>query len=587
MKKPALLAALFALAAILCGCAAKQAAPAMCTVVLEDHEEIRFQNQVFAVPRGSDLTVTVSVPQGQRIASVSYPGSLISPCIQQTAAHRDYRITLPSVRYPSLIRLTLMPDYTTVYHPENRAPVLITETSERLRTNTLPWQQDFSREGSYPLGWHIIGTEKTIGFGSRFDHSIAQQIDLECAWMPCTEPDAFDYVITENGAVITGYRGPGSIIIPDKLDGFPVVGIAENAFGSVDTDILALPQTLQFIQPGAFTTLTAEHVYLFDSLQQVSDAAFGKSSVTHLHIHAATEPVYCGTYFDTLSEKIDYLASVREEPKIILFCGSSARFGYDSPMLEGAFPGYKVVNMGVYAYSNMLPQAMLLEEYLRPGDIVLSSPELDAIDTQFCGSSRLDREFFAMMESNYDMLTQLDLSELEGVFDALGAYLQERQNLTPRSYLDIPAHYDEDNNPCASLSYNRQGDYILHRPSNTDRRLFGIKRAFYNESHIRQEDWSGLNRVYDRFQALGARVFFTYSPRSERSVSSDSDSASIRALGQAFRERLDVPVISSIEDSLMDAFYFYGTDNHLTTEGAALHTKAVIADLQRALEETT
>lgn len=560
---------------------------AMCTVVLEDNDEILFRNQVYDVPRGSDLTVTVSVPQGQRIAAVSYPGSLISPCVQETAARRDYQITLPDLRYPSLVRLTLTPDYTTVYRCNDGQPITITETSQRLRVNTLCWQQSFSKTGFYPLGWRILGTGQTIGFGSRFDHSIAQQMELECAWMPCTEPDAFEYGLTETGAVITGYNGSGSIVIPEDLDGFPVVGIGENAFGNVETDTLALPHTLQFIQPGAFTSLRAEHLYLFDSLQTVSDASFGKSAISHLHIHAATEPVYCGTYFDTLSEKIDYLASVQEEPKIILFCGSSARFGYDSPMLEGAFPGYRVVNMGVYAYSNMLPQAMLLEEYLRPGDIVLSSPELDAIDTQFCGSRRLDREFFAMMESNYDMLSALDLSELEGVFDALGAYLQERQKLTPRSYLDIPAHYDEENNPCSMLSYNRQGDYILHRPSNTDRKLFGIKRAFYNESHIREEDWRGLNRVYNRFLSLGARVFFTYSPRSEHSISADSDSASIRALEEAFQERLNVPVISSIEDSLMDAFYFYGTDNHLTTEGASIHTKAVIADLQRALEETT
>ena len=560
---------------------------AMCTVVLEDNDEILFRNQVYDVPRGSDLTVTVSVPQGQRIAAVSYPGSLISPCVQETAARRDYQITLPDLRYPSLVRLTLTPDYTTVYRCNDGQPITITETSQRLRVNTLCWQQSFSKTGFYPLGWRILGTGQTIGFGSRFDHSIAQRMELECAWMPCTEPDAFEYGLTETGAVITGYNGSGSIVIPEDLDGFPVVGIGENAFGNVETDILALPHTMQFIQPGAFTALRAEHLYLFDSLQTVSDASFGESAISHLHIHAATEPVYCGTYFDTLSEKIDYLASVQEEPKIILFCGSSARFGYDSPMLEGAFPGYRVVNMGVYAYSNMLPQAMLLEEYLRPGDIVLSSPELDAIDTQFCGSRRLDREFFAMMESNYEMLAQLDISQLEGVFDALGAYLQERRNITPRSYLDIPAHYDEDNNSCAALSYNRQGDYILHRPSNTDRKLFGIKRAFYNESHIREEDWFGLNRVYDRFQALGARVFFTYSPRSERSISPDSDSASRKVLEEAFRERLNVPVISSMEDSLMDAFYFYGTDNHLTTEGAAIHTKAVIADLQRALEETT
>ena len=411
---------------------------AMCTVVLEDNDEILFRNQVYDVPRGSDLTVTVSVPQGQRIAAVSYPGSLISPCVQETAARRDYQITLPDLRYPSLVRLTLTPDYTTVSRCNDGQPITITETSERLRFNTLPWQQDFSREGSYPMGWRIIGTEEIIGFGSRFDHSIAQRMELECAWMPCTEPDAFEYGLTETGAVITGYNGSGSIVIPEDLDGFPVVGIGENAFGNVETDTLALPHTLQFIQPGAFTSLRAEHLYLFDSLQTVSDASFGKSAISHLHSHAATEPGDCGTYFDALSEKIDYLASVQEEPKIILFCGSSARFGYDSPMLEGAFPGYRVVNMGVYAYSNMLPQAMLLEEYLRPGDIVLSSPELDAIDTQFCGSRRLDREFFAMMESNYEMLAQLDISQLEGVFDALGAYLQERRNMPPAPIWTFP-----------------------------------------------------------------------------------------------------------------------------------------------------
>lgn len=575
------------LAAGLWGCTAKGSAPALCTVMLERNGDVACRSQVYEVPRGSDLTVTVSIPKGQRIASVSYPGSLVSPCVQESRSRQDYEITLPAVRYPALVRLTLTPDYTTVYRGVGGEPITVTETSPRLRVNTLPWQPAFSRPGAYPLGWRMPETGRIIPFGGRFDHASAQQMALECAWLPCTEEGAFQYEATPAGAVITGYTGSGSIVIPDTLGGLPVVGIAENAFGAVNTDILALPYSLQFIRPGAFASLTAEHLYLFDSLETISDASFGQFSVKRLHIHAATAPVYCGTYFDTLSEKIDYLASVQDMPKIILFCGSSARFGYDSPAIEKAFPDYKVVNMGVYAYSNMLPQAMLLEAYLRPGDIILSSPELDAIDTQFCGSRALDSEFFAMMESNYDLLSGLELSSFGHVFDALGAYLQGRRGMSPRSYSDIPAHYDEENQPCISLSYNRQGDYILHRPSNTDGKRFGIKRAYYNESHIRPEDWQGLCRVYARFQARGARVFFTYSPRSRYSISADSDSASIGALDSAFREKLGVPVISPIEDSLMDAFYFYGTDNHLTSEGAALHTQAVIADLQRALEEDT
>lgn len=572
------------LAALLCGCGPQAAIPT-CTVLFEDNADVLFRSQVYAVPRGSSLTATVSIPAGQRIAAVSYPGCLISPSVQHTETRREYQLTLPAVSYPAIVRLSLLPDWTTTYRWGSEKSLAVTETGQRLRVNTLPWQEDFAQPGYYPLGWKNTQTGEIIGFGSRFDHTAAQEATLECAWLPCTDSAAFDYRADASGAVITGYHGSGSILIPHTLGGLPVVGIEAHAFGAVTAEIVALPHTLQFIRAGAFDSLTVNHLYLFDNLTQVSDAAFGTLSLRRLHIHAATAPVYCGSYFDTLSEKIDYLISVQEARKIVLFCGSSARFGYNSPMLEEALPDYRVVNLGVYAYSNMLPQAMLLESCLRPGDIVLSSPELDAIDMQFCGSKSLDREFFAMMESNYDMLTEIDLTGFTGIFDAFQSYQQARSRMTPRSYADIPAHYDEDNLPAPSLSYNRQGDYILHRPSNTDRKLFGIKRAFYNPDHIRPEDWQGLNAVYDRFLSRGAQVFFTYSPRSERSLSPDSDRASILALDDALRKKLHVPVISAIEDSLMDAFYFYGTDNHLTTEGAALHTQAVIADLQRALEE--
>ena len=569
------------LAAVLCGCGQQSAAQTV-TVLFEDNEAVLFRNQIFDVPRGSGLTATVSLPAGQRIASVSYPGSLVSPCTLDTGTRREYQITLPAVSYPAVVRLTLAPDLATTYDIGTGEPLAVTETCQRLRVNTLPWQQDFARPGFYPLGWQNAQTGEITGFGSRFDHSV-QSVTLECAWVPCTDDAFFDYSITEDGAVITGYHSTGDIILPDTLGGQPVVGIAARAFGRVDCDILALPATLQFVEPGAFEALTVRHLYLFDTLTQISDDAFGSLTLSHLHIHAARAPVYCGTYFDTLSEKIDYLDSVQESRKLILFCGSSARFGYNSPMLEAAFPGYTVVNLGVYAYANMLPQAMLLEQYLRPGDVVLSSPELDAIDMQFCGSNALDKETFAMMESNYCLLAELDLSGFTGIFDAFRDYQQSRRGMSPRSYDDIPAHYDEESHSAPTLSYNRQGDYILHRPSNTDRKLFGIKRAYYNPSHIREEDWQGLNGVYDRFAAQGAQVFFTYSPRSERSISPDSDASSIRALDEALRQRLHAPVISAIGSSLMDAFYFYGTDNHLTTEGAVIHTQAVIADLKKAL----
>ena len=50
------------------------------------------------------------------------------------------------------------------------------------------------------------------------------------------------------------------------------------------------------------------------------------------------------------------------------------------------------------------------------------------------------------------------------------------------------------------------------------------------------------------------------------------------------RQRLHAAVISRAEDSLMDAYYFYGTDNHLSSEGAELFTRRVIEELRSVLE---
>ena len=56
-----------------------------------------------------------------------------------------------------------------------------------------------------------------------------------------------------------------------------------------------------------------------------------------------------------------------------------------------------------------------------------------------------------------------------------------------------------------------------------------------------------------------------------------------RALDTLLRESLHALVISPIEESLMDPYYFYGTDNHLSTEGAAIHTAQVIGYLKKIL----
>lgn len=569
---------------MLCGCGVPASEQALCTVVFEDHDGVHFTRQVFDMARGSDLTVTVGVPGGQRIASVSYPDSLVSARVRTVGSMDEYEVTLCRVRYPASVRLTLAEDRVTVYHLGDETRT-VAESGSRLRINTLRSQEAPSRPGMLAIGWsrEPEGGE-VIGFGSRYTPGEDRVTELYPVYLPCTDERFFQYV-TENGeAVVTGYTGSGDLIFPETLGGLSVTGIATGAFGAVDAAVVAFPPTLRSVAAGAFASLCAEELILFDGLTDVSDAAFGSLSVKQLRLQAMQAPVWCGSYFDTFTEKMDRLMLHQAERKLVLFCGSSARFGYDSAMLESAFPAYRVVNMGVYAYANMRPQAELILPCMQAGDVLLSSPELDAIDCQFCGETTFDRELFAMVESDYDLLSGLNLRGYTGVFDAFAAYQQGRSGRQPTTYDQIPAHYDEDGAYHTQLTYNAYGDYILHRENNLDRRLFGVKRACYNAAHIREQDWAGLNAVYDAFAAQGVEVLFAYSPRSAASITPNSDENAIAALDAVLRERLHARVISDIADSLMDALYFCGTDNHLSSEGVGLHTQRVIDDLRRTWE---
>ena len=87
------------------------------------------------------------------------------------------------------------------------------------------------------------------------------------------------------------------------------------------------------------------------------------------------------------------------------------------------------------------------------------------------------------------------------------------------------------------------------------------------------------------FTADGVRVWLTYSPRNSQAVSEASTPEAIAALDAYFRENLNAVFLTPLQDSLMPGRYFYGTDNHLSTNGVALRTAQVITALKDALQK--
>lgn len=82
----------------------------------------------------------------------------------------------------------------------------------------------------------------------------AQRLDNLFAETPVTPASDFTYESTEGGVTVTGYTGGEIVVvIPDTLDGNPVVAIAEKAFaGNGSLKAVSVPDTVTAIGKGAF-----------------------------------------------------------------------------------------------------------------------------------------------------------------------------------------------------------------------------------------------------------------------------------------------------------------------------------------------
>lgn len=456
-----------------------------------------------------------------------------------------------------------------------------------LRTNA-PHALAFTRPGYVLIGWNTApdGSGVMTGPGSRFD--ARPGMALYAQWMQETSKACFTWQEEEGAAWVTGYSGTEeTCVLPSALGGLPVRGIRANAFQNAALRILVIPPTIAEIEPFAFSGCSVHTLYLYDTLETVSDDSFSDcKQLKTLHVDAASPPVYSVSYYAAFADKYDWLLSLAGQKKLVLFSGSSTRYGYDSEALRRAYPDYQPANMGVYAYTNALPQMELILRCMEPGDVLLHAPEFDCLNFQTCENNLLDFHFWAMMEANYDCASLLDISAYSRVFDSLQQYLSIRKGLPAHSWEESPNGYDDDGNFMNMPTYNQYGDFIMLRANNKMDVMLKFVRPEYTPAPFTDARLDSLNAAYQRFLDRGIQVLFTYTPRNRSSISEDSTPENRRALDRLLRERLCVPVISDIEDSLMSGVYFFVIDSHLSSEGVRLHTLQIIDDLRPWLKKT-
>ena len=576
----------------LAGCAQKKdEKEKLCHIVLEAGEGYQVTNPSRTAKPGSDVSFTVTLNDNWQFLGTDYHGETE---ITKENDGKTVQLVLHKVKYSETVCIQAEKGkYEIVYDAnggkclsENSDKVSICYRGTHQRINTSTGTDIFSRKGYTLFGWNsrADGSGQNVGLGSRI--AWREGLVLYAQWAPWTDEADFVYKEISGFAVITGYTGKEQqICVPPSLGGLPVRTIREQAFADTDCKTVILSPGIYEIEKWAFKNSRLEQLYLYDDLEKISDYAFQECDrFCTLHINAIEAPAYSGNYFDTFQDKYDRLLSLKDKKKIVLFSGSSTRFGYDSEMIDQAFPDREVVNMGVFAYSPALPQLELILSCMKEGDILLDSPEFDAANRQFCYQRDLDYATFAMMESNYDAFAQLDLREYTQVFTAFTAYQEARRDMERKNYDVCASEYDEDGNVVEEPSYNKYGDYVVYRPNSaSEKPIYGLPvnytvNAFPKETYI-----TSINKEFQRFLDQGIKVYFTYSPRNKYALSEESTPEERTRLHEYFKSQLNVPVISEMEDSLYTGIYLYGTDNHLSTEGARIRTERVIRDLKEQL----
>lgn len=560
----------------------------LCHIVMEKGDGYQVTDSVRTIKSGSDVSFTVTLDNNWQLLGTDYHGETE---ITKDDDGKTVEIVLHEVKYSESICIQAEKGKYEILYDANggqntsgdsdRVSICYRGTHQRI--NTSIGTDLFFRKGYTLLGWNTRadGSGQAVGLGSRIAWKAG--LVLYAQWMPWTDEADFIYKKVSGFAVITGYSGKAQqICIPPSLGELPVRTIRENAFADTDCKTVILSPGIYEIEKWAFRNSHLEQLYIYDDLEKISDYAFQDCDMLHtLHINAIEAPAYSGNYFDTFQDKYDRLLSMKDKKKIVLFSGSSTRFGYDSEMIDQAFPDYEVVNMGVFAYSPALPQLELIRSCMKEGDVLLDSPEFDAANRQFCYQKELDYATFAMMESDYDVFAQLDLREYKQIFTAFTAYQDARADMERKNYDVCASEYDEDGNEVEEPSYNEYGDYVVYRPNSTSEKpIYGLPVNYTVNAYPKDTYIDSINTEFQRFLDQGIKVYFTYSPRNKYALSEDSTQEERIRLHEYFKSQLNVPVISELEDSLYTGIYLYGTDNHLSTEGAQIRTEKVIRDLK-------
>ena len=301
------------------------------------------------------------------------------------------------------------------------------------------------------------------------------------------------------------------------------------------------------------------------------------ASILLVPIHRAykdtlgAESVFDNVFVAELGEKYDRLYSVKE-PKLVVVGGSSVAFGLDSELL-GRYTSREVVNFGLFATLGSKVMLDLSEDAMRPGDIVVFAPEPDAETMSlYFGADAV----WQAIDVYPELFEKIAPENRRDLYDAFEGYREEKLEYLEYGKPNPPGVYN-------SASFNEFGDISYPRPYNIMAKGYDSNTLFSFDTEIVSEDFiSYFNGYATRLAERGVTVYFSFCPVNEFALAEGVDADVLAEFQLYLENKLACPVISDVEDYIMDWGYFYDTNMHLNDAGVRVRTHRLIADIRAA-----
>lgn len=256
-------------------------------------------------------------------------------------------------------------------------------------------------------------------------------------------------------------------------------------------------------------------------------------------------------------------------PRMILIGGSNVSFGLDAELMQRKL-GIPVINDGLHVGLGIAPLREL-EEYLRPGDIVILSLEYDMFS--YKNIMQGDRAFLSDWIEYSPRRAKYLPNPWKDTPAIYATMLQRKVNREINRFL-LGGSLDEVRSVFDGTKYNANGDFIGHLEQESTRpkkipSVAYLAPTFQNEIFIFLEQFNQMAR------AKGAEVYFE-PPASRQTNCETTGEVVMSQFFQTFEERLSIPILTPFEEVCMPNKYFFDTPYHLNAEGRQIRTQRLI-----------